>query len=348
MDVETIPLQDIINAAHDHERVDIDGTLMRGTIHVTRPILLNFLYPDGDEEYSSRGSVYVISSGVKLTGLRLRGRITVESPSDEVVIEKCVIQGYIKLGQGTRAVTISSCEISSADMGPGIYLPSGCISMITNCRITDCLVGISIHEEAYVASSDPPSLLCRLQSCHLERNSTDIVILMRLTADIEGESSCLDTSRILDVSADTELSTIEVSLTGRFAAPISFTSWPLDLGSLPQSVPRRGFKTNGRYCHLHVDGQRIMVIEDQPSVSSSPGTGRPRKRKECTPVLVSKAEVYYSRILGIEPGSSKNSIMDAYKKLALQTHPDKGETDSDKFIRIKRARDELMKLVNSR
>jgi DnaJ-domain-containing protein 1 len=91
------------------------------------------------------------------------------------------------------------------------------------------------------------------------------------------------------------------------------------------------------------------MTEDAPTENIS--DGRRKRRKETTAELkYSKAELDHCTVLGIAPGSEKSAITAAYKKQALVHHPDKGkgQEDHQTFIRIKKARDELIKLLDSR
>lgn len=53
----------------------------------------------------------------------------------------------------------------------------------------------------------------------------------------------------------------------------------------------------------------------------------------------------HNQLLGVEPGASAGEIQSAFRKAALEVHPDHSDSPeaAEAFARIKEARDELMK-----
>jgi hypothetical protein len=140
--------------------------------------------------------------------------------------------------------------------------------------------------------------------------------------------------------------TIEGSITGRFETPICFRTWPIPASMFPIGelhVKRRGFKSNNLFCHVHLEEGGSITVREDPYVAPEQGK---RKRREIRSNF-SRAEIHYSGILEIPPGSDECTVSSAFRKLALQHHPDKRGSE-DTFISIKRARDELIKIVASR
>ncbi len=292
----------------------------------------------------ARGTLFVRTSGVKLSGLKIIGNVIVDDNVTYVTVDNSSILGSLKLGKGCKHVSVSNTIFSHNGRGVGLFLSPGCECKLFDCRIHDCLVGISVVTESQKAF-DSINPACLLEKCEFSRNTTDLMLQLQLRVRDDDDSSSIDASKILDLhDMDTDLR-IEVSISGRFAEPLSFRSWPIPLDLLPHSLPRRGHKANGRFCHISVSGTFITVKEDVESTGGAPNGSSCRKRKVQSTARFTKAEEYYSSVLRIDPGSSKEAVVSAFKKLALEYHPDKAEQSSEQFILVKKARDELMRLL---
>jgi hypothetical protein len=167
---------------------------------------------------------------------------------------------------------------------------------------------------------------------------------MAIVSGAKGESTAvLYPSHVLETS-DSHISTFDVSISGKLDTPLTFKSWPIDMRSVDgRSVPRRGYKSSGRCCHIKLDGDTLIICED-PHVQERETRGKKRRNSER--ISVTRAEQHYSTVLGIEPGSDRERISAAYKKLALIHHPDKEGGSDDKFVEIKKARDELISVLD--
>jgi hypothetical protein len=83
---------------------------------------------------------------------------------------------------------------------------------------------------------------------------------------------------------------------------------------------------------------RVLRGEAPPPLPPPPGT--PRK----LPVRDPAARASSWSILGLEPGALPSAIRSAYKKRALETHPDQGG-DADAFRDVQRAYERLRERV---
>lgn len=245
---------------------------------------------------------------------------------------------------------LESCSISPERRGVGLQVFDPEKLLIRNCQISNCLVGVSISRGTAMAPLDsfaqPHHPECSIESSAFHSNTTDVVVQMAIASGAEGDNTVvLYPSHVLETS-DSHISTFDVSISGKFETPLTFKSWPIDMRSIDgRSVPRRGYKSSGRCCHIRVDGETLIICED-PHVQDRETKGKKRRKPER--VSVTRAEQHYSIVLGIEPGSDRERISAAYKKLALIHHPDKGGGSDDKFVEIKRARDELIRLLDKK
>jgi hypothetical protein len=302
---------------------------------------------------STRGSLVI--SGVKtvIKGLRIQGLVTVCSNADDVQLVECVLMAGIRLETGARNVELSSCEIFASGR-VAITVSSDCSVELATCDIRESLVGVSVSEEFKMCSSagQIPSTAerkpaCTLRNCQFEGNGTDIVVCMTLRSGQSPDDlrAVISPFKVLDIKDfKMEELTVDASISGRFENPITFKTWPLDLERFRNrttDIPRRGFRSNKRMCHLTIVDESIIVNEDP----FEPAKSR-RKRKERHHQF-SFAEVHYSSILGLEPGSEGSAVGSAFRRLALLHHPDKHGSD-ESFISIKKARDELTKIIASR
>lgn len=303
---------------------------------------------ESDSPGSVRGTIYVKSSNVLIEGLTLLGDIVIDEGVENISMRRCFITGAIKVGRLCKSVSISETSILQGGKGVGIVLYPECIAQLTDVSIQDCLVGISLMVESQDTLVEQ-GYSGSFRKCQFSNNTTDVVIQLQLRVNEGGETSSINTSRILELHEPHENISFEVSLTGRFAEPLSFKSWPIPLESLPHILPRRGFKSSHRYCHLAVNDSVITVKEDaQQEESTKQGVESSRKRKAKRSPMYTKAEEYYSAVLGLQPGSTKEAVMSAFKRLVLEYHPDKAEQTSDQFILVKKARDELVRLIQDR
>ena len=313
---------------------------------------MNFAYND-DGPRSTRGSLVI--SGVKtvIRGLRIEGLVTVDLTVDDLELHECALLGGIKVETGAKNVKISSCDIFASGRVAVTICPESSVEL-TQCQIHDSLVGLSVSrefkmfsgvEEVAPATDSKPA--CILQKCEFHGNGTDLVVCMMVrSGDAPGGlTAVVYPSGVLgihDINVD-EL-TVDASISGRFEKPITFKNWPLDLERFrgrTTDIPRRGFRSNKRFCHITIVNDNIVVNEDPFEPARAARTRKKRDRE------FSLAEVHYSNILGIDPGSDESTVGSAFRRLALLHHPDKQGSD-DNFISVKKARDELMKIIASR
>lgn len=341
-------LQDCIAGAE--EILNPTGAWEVGICSIPRTVSLCFSYPDG-ESPRSRGSITISANNVCISGLNLKGSLVISSGVRGFKIIDSVISGTIKIENDVKDVTVSDCDIESAGKA-GISIMSETCVRITRTRISGCLVGISISQDfflqSHAGSQQPPvEQLCRVSDCNFESNGTDIVVRMAVRS---GESDSASTARLwpdlvlsLEDECESEHLKIDASISGRFESPLCFKVWPIPIESM--SVPRRGFKSNGRLCHLKAEGRALVITEDA-YVKDADSKQPERKEKRCL-APYGRAEVHYCKLLGIEPGSDTATVASAFRRLALKHHPDK-QGDDDTFIALKKARDELMKIVVDR
>jgi hypothetical protein len=193
---------------------------------------------------------------------------------------------------------------------------------------------------------------CCLNSCTFESNTTDVVVQVRIVSGEEGANKAvINPKSILSISGEeSDAVKYDVSISGRLDAPLSFKEWPIPINKFQGlSVGRRGVRSNKRMCHFVVDKDgKILMTEDSPKDDIKGGDRPKNKRSKKSSSEFSKAEIHYCQVLGIDPGKTKSAISAAYKKLALLHHPDKEGGETHTFIEVKKARDELMKIVEAR
>ena len=337
-------LSDIIRD-NDQLELCIDSFVSRGSIEISRPIRITIGASSSSE---IAGPVYIRSSGVELVGMVCRGPICIDESSCDVKLNSCKVSGSVRVSKGCKNVSLESCSISPERRGVGLQVFDPENLLIRSCRISNCLVGVSISRGTAMAPLDsfaqPHNPECRIESSAFRSNSTDVVVQMAIVSGAKGESTAvLYPSHVLETS-DSHISTFDVSISGKLDTPLTFKSWPIDMRSVDgRSVPRRGYKSSGRCCHIKLDGDTLIICED-PHVQERETRGKKRRNSER--ISVTRAEQHYSTVLGIEPGSDRERISAAYKKLALIHHPDKEGGSDDKFIEIKKARDELISLLD--
>ena len=332
--------------------------MSKGTIEICHPLTIELKYSEPISASSgmfSYGSIYIRSSGVTLKGLRFSGTIMVDHGLSGICLDECFIKGCVRIGSDCKNVSVSDCIISPERGGVGVNVGANTGIAIVDCEISRCLVGISVANETVMASRDsfnPPSApLCKIRECTFTTNSTDVGIHLSIVSGQEdAPTAVLYPALVVDITRPEDI-TVDVSLSGKFATPLTFKSWPLPLDALDgKSVPRRGSKLSGRKCYLTVDGASLVVTEDARIELPEGDSGRQKRPR--VPIAPSetytKAELHYSSVLGIPAGSDRNQISSAYKRLALTHHPDKEAGNDASFIHIKNARDQLMQIVNNR
>ena len=341
-------LQDSIGGSE--ETLNPTGSWEIGMCSIPRTVSLCFSYPD-EEPTRSRGSITISANNVCISGLNLKGSLVISSGVRGFRIMDSVISGTIKIENDVKDVTICGCDIESAGKS-GISIMSETCVRITRTTISGCLVGVSISHDVFMqsdAGSQKPAVepVCRISDCKFESNGTDIVVRMAVRS---GESDSATTARLwpdlvlsLEEECESQHLKIDASISGRFESPLCFKVWPIPIKSM--SVPRRGFKTNRRLCHLKAEGRALVITED--AYVDDVDSKEPERRKKRSSVPYGRAEVHYSKLLGIEPGSDTATVASAFRRLALKHHPDK-QGDDYTFIALKKARDELMKIVVDR
>lgn len=328
-------------------------TRFKGNVDIVRPIDCRLSYNNdlAEEERFDRAKIHISSKNVKISGLRISGSIDVGNDCADVTLKECHIRGCIRIGSSCVRVRLESCEIEGS-ASFGLLVSSDSSVSLINTSFRNNLVGLSLSNEVAMGvsiTSDPGPPLCQLEGCAFESNSTDIVIQIRIVSGPEGaHTAVINPGRILGYSHAEEESMKElkwdVSISGRLESPLSFKQWPIATERLHKvSVKRRGFRSNKRMCRFQIDGDQILLIEDPPQSFD----GRKRIRKDTPPVEYSKAQLNLYKVLEISPGSDKAAITSAFRRLALLHHPDKGGGESHAFVLIKRARDELIMLLDS-
>ena len=328
----------------------ISGTFTFLSVNISRPVRVIGASSSSSTERTPHliGNLYVQSDGVQMEDLSMVGSIFILSGVSEFKMENCFLEGSIKIEQGVSNVKIDGSELKcNGERGVAISIHDGRNVSIRNSVISGFLVGVCITKDIYMTS--PPFVqtgemgVWITESC-FRCNQTDIVMQMPIRSNQESSRfAIMNFADILKLE-DTVASTFDVSLSGRFEVPISFTEWPVPLQAMDKkSYPRRGFKSNGRLCHFKLLEGLLIMEEDpmNPNVKAS-------KRKRRMQTRFSRSDIYYSSVLGIDAGSSKEVINSAYKRLALRNHPDKDGGDNTQFIQIKEARDKLIEIIDAR
>ena len=329
--------------------VEVQDLLIVGNSIIESPVTFIFKYAD-EESLTSRGSIVVSSNDVSIVGLRLDGNVIITTGCKSVNLEACRISGAVKVEHCCEIICLKECQIEALGK-VGVNIGVGSCVRLDTCNVIGSLVGVSVlSESVMVIPSDEPAVppnipSCIVNNCSFESNSTDIVaqIMLRSGSSDQCIKALVWPAMILQIEGQKEPLKVDVSLSGRFDKPICFKEWPIPLSKyFPQStmVPRRGNRSNGRMCHLEVVGESLVITED-------PFVGSDLKRKR-TGSRFTRAEIHFSEVLGIPPGSDEVAVMSAFRRLALKHHPDKQQGSDDTFIAIKNARDQLMKIVGNR
>lgn len=339
-------MQSLVDSASNGS-IDISEGFLKGSLSFRTPLDASFSYAD-ETSTSGRGTLHIASDGVRIRGLRLRGTVMIDSGLSEVSFSDCVIFGNVKVGSGCSDVCLTKCAIEP-ERGVGLAIETNSSLRIVDSIFSRSLVGISLTNEVFLADSvgsfaPPSSPLCVIERCRFDSNQTDVVVQMLLRSGTSpGHIAVVYPSLLLSLRETKSAMEFEVSLGGRFETPLLFKEWPIPLESLDGlQVPRRGFQSNNRFCYLQVKDDSITVTED----AFVPGPERKRKRAVKTPQF-SRAQIHYADILGLEVGCTKDDVQKAYKRLALQHHPDKTGGNERSFIEVKLARDQLMKILDN-
>lgn len=349
------------------ERIENDGgeycldrpdQRLKGSVELKVPVNLKLEYYDEGSNHGDfdRAKIHISSNLVSISGLRISGSVEIGDGVRDITLDGCLVRGHIRVGRGCRNISISCCEIEgSGSFALLISSDSGVSLSDTIFRAN--LVAISVSQEVPMsfshAASDKSGPNCRIERCTFDSNSTDLVVQIRIVSSVEGaHTAFLDPESILSLPSELSGGNLksDISISGRLELPLSFKIWPIPVDKLRGlCVGRRGARSNKRMCRFRVDGNLVVMTEDAPTENISEGR-RKRSKETTAESKYSKAELDHYSVLGIFPGSDKAAITAAYKKQALMHHPDKvkGQEDHQTFIRIKKARDELIKVIDSR
>ena len=354
---ENLPDMKIVSASelseqlrtHDQDVIDLDGTLFRGNLTISRPCCLRFRFTDQSESSSSSfGNLTIQAPGVTIEGLRLTGLVEVVESINDLELVECLIAGSVRINSSCDRICFTNCVISTHGGMVGISVSDSSSVTVNECHIDGCITGCALIQHAIMgdgASASPikwPNV--SFKDCVFARNSVDILVDIYVHGgEPDATTASIPLDSFISLSGNMNV-TINVSVRGVFDKPLQFTEWPIPRTSFPLTVPRRGSNASGRQCHLQFDADNLVISQDLPN--SNVPTPRGRKRKQADAQPQSKAALYYYRILELEAGASKSDILSSYRRLALRYHPDKSESDGDRFILIKRARDELIRMID--
>jgi len=347
-------LEELISKDNDGD-VLLNDVVFRGPLYINRACRVFLDYTDSScssDDAVSKSNITISGTNIHLRGLRIEGIVYIDSQSADIILEDCIIKGSIRMESEARKIHLKYCVISPTRRMSGIHIANGVNVTIERCHISNCISGISVSRditsECFVNNTRLTAVQCFIDNCVYEHNTTDVVGTVYIHSGHKDEelvsSVCFDD--ILRIRGDS-VPTMEISICGILDPPLQFKEWPIPVDSIPLVAKRRGGRLSSRYCHFSTVGDVIVITQD-PRTDQSLDTPRGRKRKEPSQHEYTKAEIYYSRVLAIQPGSSSDEILSAYRKLALQHHPDKTNGESERFILIKRARDELIRILNNR
>jgi|LauGreDrversion4_2_1035121.scaffolds.fasta_scaffold06705_6 hypothetical protein len=333
-----------------HERgiLELEDVYFRGNLVLAKACHLKFCFNDTNGDASSSfGNVFVQACGVTVEGLRLTGSVQLEDSMGQFQILDSIIRGSVRVGASCKQVSITQSVISSERGLVGLSATNGAELTLQTCQIEGCVSGIALMQHATIGCISDSStwLTCVVSDSVFVGNSVDILLDVYIHGgDIDSQKTSIPIDSVISIINCKEMA-VNVSFRGIFDTPIQYNQWPLPRAEFPRSVPRRGNILSGRMCTISFDDNNLIVNQDLPN--SNPPTPRTRKRKQPEHPPQSKASIYYSRVLEVEPGASKADILTSYRRLALRYHPDKNSVDGDKFILIKRARDELIRMLDA-
>jgi len=347
--VSAFELSEQVNA-HDGGIIELEDTCFRGNLTIFRRCSVLFRFTDDSDAASvSIGNLCVQSSGVTIQGLRLEGIIQVTDSLDCLSLSECIIRGSVRIGQKSQNISLEKCVISSQRGTVGVSVSDGVCIEMKRCHVQGCVSGFALTQHATMGkgtdSEGTKWARCSFIDCSFEHNTVDILIDVYIHGgDVDDFEVAIPMDCLVSIGEHAETK-IDVSLRGVFDKALQFKAWPLDRSAFPLTVARRGGAISGRDCFLRFDGENLIITQDLSNMNAS--TPRGRKRKQPEGGSHSKATLYYSRILEVEPGAAKSDILAAYRRLALRYHPDKNDDNGDRFILIKRARDELIRMIDN-
>ena len=329
--------------------LELSDVCFRGNLDLVGSCFINFRFCDSTaSDSTSFGNVTIHSSNVEIEGLRLNGCLYVGEGCSHVTLTDCIIIGSIRLESNCESIQMSKCVVCPERSVVGVCVSEGSSLHLDRCHIEGCVSGVAVTQHAILESVPCHGTIkwvnCNIHDCVFLKNGVDVLLDIYIHgAGPDDNSLDIPVHRLLQVEPDTGVS-VDISIRGIFNKPVQFKKWPLILTDFPVNVLRRGGSQSGRYCRLHLENQNLVITQDHLDAALPTPKGRKRKQPELR--TISKAESYYARLLEIEPGSTKAEVMTAYRRLALKHHPDKSDGSGDKFILIKRARDELMRIID--
>ena len=170
----------------------------------------------------------------------------------------------------------------------------------------------------------------KIKECTFENCSTEAVVSINLD---HPEIYPNETVGICEIPfaavlvSDLEISSCQVSLSGRFAKPVSFSKWPPNSSNL--EISRRG--KSGRKCRFKIDEDKILIEEDGRTGEA------PTAKKKKFPGPDHDLE-----ILGLDDvPKNEEEVSRAFRKAALLHHPDKTGGPGN-FLKLTKAKSNLL------